>query len=402
MRGNIYAKEKCMICGSSFKNDENQRGCFCPNHPEQKAHNGFIVRFGRDISKYHKNYDDAYRFLTGLRYEVDSQKFDPRDYKSDKPLGFENQAEKFLVFKKNKVDKDTFKHLQRYMHVAIGVWGSRNIKTIHYAEINDLFISLRAKGLAEKTIANHRSCYNDFFNWVADMENKQGEKSFIAPKVPKIKYKLGTRNIISKNDQARIVEQIKKNTYHINPKIWLGVRWLTIYVAMRPGEMLRLKERDVGIDGLLFLPGKSTKEREPKPIPLLDEDIKILKGMSRGLPDEPFFRWDKDYNTGKAGNRFGRNIFYDHWVKACKQLGITDIDLYGGTRHTTVSSLGQHYSYEEIKEHGTRHTTSKAFDRYFMRGEVKLSRAIYEKADANNNGGAKEVKGKIIPFRKKE
>lgn len=402
MKGNIYAKERCPICGGKLINDENRRGCFCPQHPDQFATKGFIVRFGRDVSKYRAYYDEAYRLLTGLRYEVDENKFDARDHKSDKPLGFENQAQRFLDFKKNKVAKDTFTHLKRYMHVATEVWGNRSIKTIHYAELNSLFTSLREKGLAEKTIALHRSCYNDFFNWIADMENKQGEKSFKPPKVPIIKFKLGTRNIISKNDQARILEQIKKNTFHINPKIWLGARWLTIYVVMRPGEMLRLKERDVDIDGLLFLPGKSTKEREPKPIPLIEEDIKILKSMPRGLPHQPFFRWEKDYRSGKAGNRFGCNLFYDNWIRACKQLGITGIDLYGGTRHTSVSSLGQHYSYDEIKEHGTRHTTSKAFDRYFMRGEVKLSRAIYEQADAKIVEEEKEPRCKIIPFKKKE
>jgi len=55
---------------------------------------GFIVRFGRDISKWFKHEVEAERFLIGLRYETDKGTFDPRDYKGDKPLAFCNLADK--------------------------------------------------------------------------------------------------------------------------------------------------------------------------------------------------------------------------------------------------------------------------------------------------------------------
>lgn len=62
-------------------------------------------------------------------------------------------------------------------------------------------------------------------------------------------------------------------------------------------------------------------------------------------------------------------------------MGIKGIDLYGGTRHSSVTALSQKFSAEEIKDHGTGHDTSKAFERYFQ-AETKISQVIYEAADA--------------------
>lgn len=65
-------------------------------------------------------------------------------------------------------------------------------------------------------------------------------------------------------------------------------------------------------------------------------------------------------------------------------LGIKGVDLYGGTRHSTVTFLAQHFSRDEIKEHGTGHETSKAFDRY-MQAEASKSLNIYRKASEQHS-----------------
>ena len=89
MRGRIYSDEKCRLCGGSFIHDERRRGLFCPNHADQKANGRFRVKFGRKTRKRFRNYQEAERFLDGLRWEVDQGTYDPRDYKVDKPLGFD-------------------------------------------------------------------------------------------------------------------------------------------------------------------------------------------------------------------------------------------------------------------------------------------------------------------------
>jgi hypothetical protein len=54
-------------------------------------------------------------------------------------------------------------------------------------------------------------------------------------------------------------------------------------------------------------------------------------------------------------------------MKACQNLGIKDVPLYPGTRHSSVTELGKHFSPEEVMA-GTGHKTSKAFRRYFTVG----------------------------------
>ena len=92
---------------------------------------------------------------------------------------------------------------------------------------------------------------------------------------------------------------------------------------------------------------------------------------------------------------------------ACKELGIENLDLYGGTKHTTVTAANECLTPEQIKQ-GTGHTTNnypaassgvstkdwaffivasdgvldpmlrnEAFERYFKR-EVKDAVQVYQ------------------------
>jgi len=52
--------------------------------------------------------------------------------------------------------------------------------------------------------------------------------------------------------------------------------------------------------------------------------------------------------------------------KACPNLIIEGVDLYGGTRHTTTTALSKVLTPEQIKRSGTGHNTNKAFERYLQ------------------------------------
>ena len=72
-------------------------------------------------------------------------------------------------------------------------------------------------------------------------------------------------------------------------------------------------------------------------------------------------------NNGKGARwmvRFGKRILYKWWDAACRDLGIQGVPIYPGTRHSSVTALGQHFSPEEVMA-GSGHKTSKAFMRYF-------------------------------------
>ena len=109
---------------------------------------------------------------------------------------------------------------------------------------------------------------------------------------------------------------------------------------------------------------RDTKDR-PKYIYLITEHVEMLRTLPRGMPNLYFFRHDKAFNRVKAGQQFSRKYFYKWWKRACQNLGIKDVDLYGGTRHSTVSALRSCHSPEEIRR-ASMHSTNKAFDRYFQ------------------------------------
>jgi hypothetical protein len=80
------------------------------------------------------------------------------------------------------------------------------------------------------------------------------------------------------------------------------------------------------------------------------------------------------------GTPFGQHVLYDWWKKACGNIGILDVDMYGGTRHSSARALRAKFSPEQIKR-ATMHSTSKAFERYF-KVESDEVRTIYESGNA--------------------
>ena len=75
--------------------------------------------------------------------------------------------------------------------------------------------------------------------------------------------------------------------------------------------------------------------------------------------------------------KFGDRYLYKHCKKACKNLHIENVDLYGGSRHTTVTALGEYKPSEDTKA-GTMHNTNKAFEHYFQ-GKARKAKALFSK-----------------------
>jgi hypothetical protein len=105
------------------------------------------------------------------------------------------------------------------------------------------------------------------------------------------------------------------------------------------------------------------------------------------MPHLYFFRHEKNICGAKAGEQFGKSLLYNWWKKACKNLKIEGVDLYGGTRHSTVSALRSYRTPDEIKL-ASGHTTNKAFERYYQI-DTEYLREIYE----DTQGGKQLAKG---------
>ena len=359
MRGSIYSEQKCQICGGVFVYNERQRGLFCPNHPKQQATGRFIVQFGRQVRRRCRTLDQAERLLTGIRYEVDRNTFDSRDYQADNPLSFQNLTAQWLLIKKKEVKVSSYRNLANYMSLAVTAWGHRNVKEISYSDFEDFFHSL---AVSEKTKSNMKSCFHSFWTW---LQNRKVIIPAQFPEFPTIRYQLGFRKIIDKVTQEAIIEEVRRISYSINPKIWMGIKWLATYIAIRPGELVKMQEKDIQLGLGVFLV-RHTKEGKEKFVPILPEDVELVRSLPVGLPYLPFFRHQKGVSGCRPGQPFGEKYLYKWWKKACENLGIEGVDLYGGTRHSSATALKQFLSPEQIKI-GTMHSTNKAFDRYFQR-----------------------------------
>lgn len=386
MDGGIYSAQGKCACGGCFR--DTGRGVFCERC---RAHcRSLQVKF-RQTKKRFVDYEKAKRFLTALRYRVDEDAYDPRDYRASQPLGFANLGQQWLNVRANDGTR-CLRNLQRHILYGSDYFESRNIKDVGYGELEDFFYHLRqTTSLSGKTLFNIRTTIRSFLRWV---EKREAGKGYRAPEFPEIRYTMAMRKVLDKDTQALVLEEVRRISWHINPKIYIGCLWLSTYVNARPGELIRILEKDIDRKtGAVYV--HHTKERDPakaKMIHLLDEDLEMIKMLPLAIPSLPFFRHERRKGVGqwhreRTGGRFGKDYLWKWWRDACRNLGIEDVSLYPGTRHTTVVALSDEgYTPEEIMEHGTQHATSKAFHRYFHQ-KVEKKKAVSKAARKRYSSG---------------
>ena len=395
MNGSIHSDQKCPLCGErfsdNFKDALTCSGFSQSRHPEQRA-SRFRVYF-KSVSQRFKSYGEAARFLTGLRFKADEGSFQEKDYKTDTPLSFRKLAEQFLKLKKHQVRPATFSKIKCHINRAIDYYEDKNVASFKKRDF-EFFLNDTLDGYSSKSKHNYLSDIKQFFHWLKD--NDDIEKF---PKFPKVQFSLARRNTIDKQTQERIIDEVYKLAEPVNIKIYIGVKFLSTYFNCRPGELLQIRERDIDLEqGRILI--TDTKERDPKYLYLINEDIELLKGFPQGIGDLYqelyFFRHLKGLKGIPENKRFGKHFFYDYWKRACKNLKIENVDLYGGTRHSTVQGLREFLSPEQIKL-ASGHTTNKAFERYYALSADDL-RKTYSMTRRKTTGkepakGVKSVNG---------
>ncbi len=357
MKGNIITTEKCMICGATLKHDDRRHGLFCPEHPQISCVKVFVVRFGRHIQRQFNNYDKAAQFLNGLRFKTGEGSFDLKDYASDKPYSFRVLSEKYLKRKKH---LKSFKEKRRHIKVAQEYFYDGNVKYITGADIEDYLFDI--KNISEKTRANYASALSDFFKWVLKRQIIK-----IIPPFPEINFELGYRTITDPQTQRAIIEKVRDLSEDKNPKIWFGIDLLATYVNLRPGDLLKIKEKDIDlIHGVITIHYPTKAKNKIKTVRLLPdhiEEFKELKEQFPALPELKFFRHHGGIPSQKPNTPFGPKYFKVWWDRACEKLGVQGLDLYGGTRHTSTTEIARLAGTQNARE-ASAHETNKAFDRY--------------------------------------
>ena len=186
----------------------------------------------------------------------------------------------------------------------------------------------------------------------------------------------------------------------MNPKIWLGIDILSVYTVLRPQDLLRVTEADIDLEYGVITFWTPTKSNDDKKISvrLISEHVEQIREVRNklpGLPHMPFFRHVAGISGVEAEKPFGPKYFKKWWDKACNNLGIEGLDLYGGTRHTTTTALAK-----EVGEAGAKkasgHRTNKAFYRYCQYQDD----GTFEMAKITANLKRKNKKGEVVKFPK--
>ena len=112
------------------------------------------------------------------------------------------------------------------------------------------------------------------------------------------------------------------------------------------------------------------------------DEFKALKQKYPALDSVLFFRKPDD-------EPFGVNLLYKSWKKACKAVGIYDVDLYGGTRHSSITAIAKVAGKDKARKY-SGHLTNKAFDRYCQIGDDDTLDISHLMA---------KMRGKVVPLK---
>ncbi len=387
MAGGIYTEERCPICqaeGKDGKMEDNKldpdRGgaVWCPIHKKQAKASKFILRFGRKIFMRFQSYKEAYHTLNGLRFKVTEGSYDERDYKKSNPLGFDNLAQKYIDLKEKTVKPGSFRHIKRDITTAAGYFKSTNIKEIQYGEIQDFLLSV--SGISSKTRDNIKTNLHAFFTWLVKRRVLRKEQMPEFPDRSEFPVKMAYRKTVPQDVQDAILAEMKRLCWDKNPRIYIAAKWAATYIKARCGEIQHILEENIDREQwVVYMPDHKTDRvtTHIKCFPLIPEDIELVKSLPQGFPKMAFFRRDRGGGGKFAGTPFGKHLVYDYWKKACKNVGVEGVDLYGGTRHSTARNLRRKGKSKDQVQEMTGHDTTAAFLRYFE-DDMEFMRSQYE------------------------
>ena len=116
-----------------------------------------------------------------------------------------------------------------------------------------------------------------------------------------------------------------------------------------------------------------TKDKKIHEVPLVSEFVKILEGMVTVYPFSSFVFTCKE--SKHPHKRYTKDIISRLWNDACKAVGVK-INLYSGTKHSTVTKMMKQYSPEQVKI-ATGHASIQSVYRY-GKVEIEDKRALLE------------------------
>jgi integrase len=335
MVGKVRSKQKCPKCGGKFLG-EPLRCQTCLTIPTRffldvpwkgerlKIYTG---KDGHPLA----HWEGAQRLLEAIRHEVDSDKFDPKEYQARelKSLRFDNYAQEWLRRRGKEQDKGLialgyFTEIKAYINrYYIPFFKNKSIRDIREAHIEDFRDSL-PEHLSHKTIFNIMGVLRKLFR-----DAHRRKDVLILPEFPRIPKGEPVTHWIDEAAQELVLAQMRDP---IRKVFYLFL----MKQGCRPGEARALRWENVdlknsvvticaGFDRENFKP--YTKERDVRPLPLHPEVREALANLPRNIAG-----WVFTYR----GQPITQWMASAYWRRAAKKAGVT-VSCYEGTRHSLAS-----------------------------------------------------------------
>jgi integrase len=335
MAGTIRTKQKCPKCGGKFSGEP--LCCHtCLTIPTRyfldvpwkgerlKIYSG---KDGHPLA----HWEGAQRLLEAIRHEVDTGKFDPKEYQARelKSLRFDNYAQAWLQHREKELKRGLialgyFTELKAYTYrYFIPYFDRQNIRDIREAHIED-FRDQLPEHLSLKTIFNIMGVLRKLFR---DAYRRKDILLLIEfPKIPKGEP---VTHWISEEDQELVLAQMEDP---IRRAFYLFL----MKQGCRPGEARAMRWENVDLkNGIVTICAgfdrenfkNYTKERDVRPLPLHPQVWDALSNLPRNIAGWVFtFR----------GQPITQWMASAYWRRAAKKAGVT-VSCYEGTRHSLAS-----------------------------------------------------------------
>jgi integrase len=380
MKGGIYPRGKCPVCGGKFI--QGPTGYKCPEHLTQPARL-YIRLYDRELHKHvnicsdsrgipFSSYEQANRILTKIRAEIDAGTFEINRYISEKlkPLKFFNWSRTWLQKKELEVQKGLkspsyLKAIQVYIRKFQSYFGETDIRDIGTKQIHEFYLSLSgAPHYIKNILTAFEKLLRDALDWedIAQM-----------PKFPRIDVPEPDIRTIDLDLQDTIIRAIP------DPMD----RTFILFMAremVRPSETRAIQWDDIDLKHdrvtirrhfSLNQLRPSTKAKQIKILPLDGEVKQALQNLPRHLIS-PFVFWKRN------GKPFSETWARKLWKRISLSLGV-DISLYQGTRHSSATEAAGRVGIDATQEF--LHHTSRAMTKRYAKVNVKGLEKVLRKRE---------------------
>lgn len=379
MKGGVYTKERCPVCGGNFKRFEND--LVCPDH-QTRPRKFYIQLYSREFGKYinlfsdargiaFSSYEQAHRILTKIRAEIDAGAFDPSRYVPQKlkPLQFKNWSAKWLQNReieagKKIISPSYLKELRRFVLLFQNYFEETDIRDIRTKQVSDFYLSLKG---SPKYVINILSCFHKMLSDALDW----GDIGKM-PKFPKVEASEPDFRTIDLDQQDAVIQKIT------DPMDRVYILF-TAREMVRPSETralfwddLDLKHDRVIIRRHFSLNDlrETTKTKKIKILPLDSEVKDSLSRLPRHITSPFVFQ--------KNGRPYSESYARKLWNRMTSEMGI-EISFYQGTRHSSATEAVNRAGMDRVQEF-LGHTRPTMTRRYAKMNVNGLKTVLREKS----------------------